>query len=71
MAALLWDVGDRIAVLRESIQRLLENEPADAECDALILEQLSRQNDELEVLILERNALEAEMRTQELIGQKQ
>ena len=71
MTALLWLIGDRIAVLRESIQRLLDNEPADAECDALILEQLSRQNDELEVLILERNALEAEMRTQELIGQKQ
>ena len=58
-------------MLRESIQRLLENEPADAEYNALMLEQLSRQNDELEVLISERNALEAEMRAQELIEQKQ
>ena len=70
MAALLLDIGDSIAVLRESIQRLIENEPANAECEALILEQLSRQNDELEVLISEREALEAKMRTQELIEQK-
>ena len=71
MSALLRDIGDRIAALRESIQRLLENEPIDAECDALILKQLSRQNDELEVLILERNNLEAEQRTKKLLEQNQ
>lgn len=58
MTASLSDIADRIAVLRESIQQLLESEPANEESEAVFVEQLTRQNDELEVLISERDALE-------------
>lgn len=58
LAASLEALDDRIALLRNSIQQLLEEDSAGLEDDALIVEQLTRQNDDLEKLAAERDAIE-------------